>query len=81
MPELGKFDPALVVDCFNGFNGCIGVSDGKLVVFGGLEQLATLAAGGFCRTLYHLTAMDPTSSVLIDLRRRYNKVSPPRDRF
>ena len=78
MPELGKFDPTFVVDCFNGLDSCIGFGgNGQLVVMQGLEQLAGAATRGFCRTLYHLTNMDPTSSMLVDVRRRYNKAIPP----
>ena len=81
MPELGNLDPILVVDCFNGLNGCIGFSNGKAVVMQGLEYLAEVAVMSFSRTLCHLTAMDPTSRTLADLRRRYNKVFPPRTDF
>jgi hypothetical protein len=48
-----------------------------LMTVRGLEQLAAMAARAFCRTLCHLTLTDPTSSVLTDLRRRYNKALPP----
>ena len=81
MPELGKFDPILVVECFNGFNSSIGFSNGRVVVIPGLEYLAEVAVMSFYRTLCHLTAMDPTSNVLADLRRRYNKVFSPRTDF
>jgi hypothetical protein len=76
MPELGSFDPLLVVDCYNAFTGCIIVSNMKLVIMGGLEQHATMAARVLCRTLCQLTVMDPTSSVLTDIRRRYNNLLP-----
>jgi hypothetical protein len=77
MPELGGFDPILVIDCFNSFNSCTGVSNGKLVIMGGLENLATMAARGLFRTICHLTVTNPTSSTLADLRRRYHKAFPP----
>lgn len=78
VPELANFDPVLTIDCFNGFISCIGVSKGKVVVMRGLEQLAAIAAIGFCRTLYCLTVTDPTLIVLTDLCQRYNKVFHPR---
>lgn len=81
MPGLGKFDTTLIFDCFNGLNGCIGFSNGKVVVMQGMEELATAAARGFCRALYDLAAMDPASSAVADLHRRYNKVFPPRSGF
>ena len=76
LPELAPFHPSLVVDCFNIFTRCLNVSDGKVVILQGMEQLATMSADGFFRTLYHLTTIDPTSSVLVDLQRRYNEVFP-----
>jgi hypothetical protein len=81
MPKLGKFDLLLVVDCFNAFTSCISVNNGKLVIMGGLKNHATMAARGLCRTLCHLTLMDPASSVLTDLRRRYSKAFPLRIDF
>jgi hypothetical protein len=78
MPQLGEFDPLLVVDCFNAFTSCISVNNKKLVIMGGMEPLATMAARGLSRTLCHLILMDPTSSVLTDLRRRYRKAFPPK---
>ena len=76
MLELAHFHPTLVVDCFNIFTGCVNVSNGKVVVMQGLEQLAIVSADGFFRTLHHLAAMDPASSSLVELQRHYNKVFP-----
>jgi hypothetical protein len=47
----------------------------------GLEQLATLSALCFFHTISHLSIMDPTSSVLEDVRQRYTEVFPPRVDF
>ena len=69
-----SFDPTLVTGCFGAFIGCIDVSNHKVVVVQGLEELATLSATCFLRTLYHLSLVDPTSSVLADVRQRYHKV-------
>ena len=76
MPTLVHFHPTIVADCFNIFIGCISINNGKVVITQGLEQLATASANGFFRTLHHLATMDPTSSALVDLQRRYNEVFP-----
>ena len=76
MTVLAGLDPTLVADCFNVFVGCVSFSDGKLEIMEGLEQLATVSASCFFRTFHHLWVIDPTSAVLADLRRRYNRVIP-----
>ena len=81
MPELSHLDPILVLDCFGVFIGCVNVNDGKAAVIKGLEQLATVSATGFFRTFRHLIVMDPTSNILADLHRRYNKVFPTKVDF
>ena len=74
--EFTHFDPSLVTDCFNIFVGCLSVSNGKVVIMQGLEQLAMVSARGFFHTLRHLSATRPTSSVLADQLRRYHQVFP-----
>ena len=74
--ELTGLDPTLVTDCFDIFVGCVNLRDHKLVVMQGLEQLATASAGCLFRTLCHLSTTDPTSSILVDLRRRYISLFP-----
>jgi hypothetical protein len=74
--EFAGLDPTLVVDCFNVFVGCVSSSNHKVVVIQGLEQLATVSATCFLRTFHHILVVDPTSSVLADLRRRFNAVFP-----
>jgi hypothetical protein len=76
MPELAYFDPILVSHCFNVFVGCVSCSNYKVVVVQGLEQLATVSAGCFFRTFHYLSVTDPTSSVLENLRQRYNVTFP-----
>ena len=76
MPDLGHLDPILVVDCFGVFIGCINVIDGKVVIIQDLEHLAKVSASGLFRVLHHLMVIDPTSGILADLHRRYNKVFP-----
>jgi hypothetical protein len=76
MPELAYFDPALVISCFSIFASCVNEIGRELVVVEGSEQLATLSAGCLLRTLHILSLTDPRSSILEDLRRRYNSVFP-----
>ena len=76
MPELAQFDPTLVVGCFNVFINCISISDERVVIKRGFEELATLSAGSFLRTFLHLSVMDPTSNALVDIPKRYDKVFP-----
>ena len=73
-PELSHRVPILVVDCFDVFIGCITVRDGKVGIIKGLDQLATVSADGLFRTFNDLMVMDPTSSILVELYRRYNTV-------
>jgi hypothetical protein len=79
MMALGSFDPTLVSSCFDVFIDCIKVdaSNNKVAIIQGLEQLAAMSATCFLRTLHHLSVMDPTSSVLKDIRQRYKRVFPP----
>ena len=81
MQELAEFDSTLVIDCFNTFIGCISVSDQRVAIKKGLDQLATVSAGCFGLTFHRLSILDPTSSVLADLRRRYSKILPSHTNF
>ena len=81
MQELSHLDPILVADCLGVFIGCVNVSNGKVMIMQGLEQLATASANGLFLTFHHLMVMDPTSSILADLHRRYNKVFPAKVDF
>ena len=81
MAVLTEFDPTLVVDCFSVFIGCINVRDRKVVIIHESEELVRVSAMCFLRTLHHLSVMDPTSSVLADLRQRYNMIFPSRPEF
>jgi hypothetical protein len=79
--ELTGFDPALVADCFNVFVGCISFNNHKLEILQGLEQLATISIKCFLHTFSYLSTTNPTSGVLVDLRRRYDRVFPPETDF
>ena len=74
--EFTDFDSNLVMHCFNIFFGCISISNRKVVVRQGLEQFAIVSARCLFKALRHLSAIRPTSSVLADLRRRYQQMVP-----
>ena len=71
-----EFDSTLVQDCFNIFLGSISISNQRVAIIQGTEQLTTVSARCFYRTFHRLTVRDPTSGVLRDIRRRYHKVFP-----
>jgi len=71
-----NFNPTLVEYCFNTFVGCVDAGSGEVVVTRGLEQLATVSTQCFFHTVPHPPVMDPASSVLKDIHRRYTKVFP-----
>jgi len=81
MTTLTDFNTTIVVDCFNAFVGCTNINDYRVVVVRGLEQLAAVSALCFFNTISHLLVLDPTSSVLEDVRQRYAKVFPAQTRF
>ena len=76
MMPLTNFDPTLVMDCFNAFVGCINIRKQKAAIVEGLEQLAVLSAMCFLRAFHHLSTMDPTSSVVEDIRKHHKKAFP-----
>ena len=78
---LADFSPTLVVDCFNILTSSVKVINNHVVTTQGLEQLAMASAICLLRTFSHLSIMDPTSSVLVDIRQRYNRVFPPWTNF
>ena len=73
MTTLVEFNPIIVADCFNVFISCINIRNYEAVIMHGSEQLATVSAMCFLRTFYHLSVADPTSGVLEEVRRRYNR--------
>ena len=79
--DLAGSDPTLAVDCFNVFVGCVTISGDECVIMQGLERLSMVSAGCLFRTFHHLWVTDPTSSVLVDLRRRYRRAFPFKTNF
>ena len=76
MTALADFDPALVSACFDILAGCVAVVGREVVINRGSEELATLSDLCCLRAISHLAAMDPTSSVLKDVRQRYTETFP-----
>ena len=83
MMTLADFDPGLVSGCFDVFVGCVKVdiNNHKVVIMQGLEELAAVSAMCFLRTFHQLSAMNPGSHVLKDVRKRYNRVFPTETDF
>ena len=76
LPELAHFDPSLVTSCFNAFVSCTNVIGSEVATTERQEKLATLSGRSLFRTWHHLLVVDPTSSVLDDIRRRYKPDFP-----
>jgi hypothetical protein len=76
-PTLANFTPTLLSDCFNILTDCIKVNNGNPVIVQGMEQLAEASATCFFLTYSHLLIMDPTPSILVDVRQRYRRIFPP----
>jgi len=76
MMPLTNFDPSLIMDCFNAFVGCINVHKHKAAIIEGLDQLAVLSAMCFLRSFHHVLSMDPTSSVIEDMRKHHKMAFP-----
>ena len=77
IPTLVDLDPALVLECFNVLIDCVKVNEGSPAVVQGMEQLGEASAMSFFLTYSHLTAMDPTSSILASVVQRYERIFPP----
>jgi len=73
---LADFNPTLVSACFDILTSCVVVVGGKTVITQGSEELAALSAICCLRTFSHLATMDPTSSVLRDVGKRYTGAFP-----
>jgi hypothetical protein len=81
MLALPNFDPSLVAGCLGAFIGCVKVVDGTVMVTQGLEKLATLSAVCLLYTFSHLSAMGPSSGVLVDVCQQYVRFFPPHINF
>ena len=71
-------DLALALNRFYIFAVCVRVSfsDRGIPITQEFEQLTTTSAGRLYHTLHHLAAIDPTSSILEDIRLRYEEDFP-----
>ena len=83
MTTLADLDPTLVIVCLNTFLGCVKMDTRthEVVIVQGLEQLAIVSAQCVLNTISHLLVIDPTSSVIEDLRQRYIQVLSPHTDF
>ena len=75
-----EFDPTSVIDCFDTFIGCVKVTDGKITVIQGSEQLATVSTLCCLHKLSYLIAMDTVVSVE-SVRQRYTRAFPSDMKF
>ena len=73
---LAECDPSLVLGCLNILFGCVKVTNTRVTVAPGSEQLAKLSAASFFRTFSRLLAIDPTSGGFADIRQHYTRVFP-----
>jgi hypothetical protein len=78
---LSNFDPSLVTECFGALVGCLKVTDGTVMVTQGLEKLAMSSAVCLLYTFSHLSAMGPSSGVLVDVCQQYARIFPPDIKF
>ena len=79
--ELSNLDPSLAVGCLGALVSCVKVADGTVMVTQGLEELATLSAVCLLYTFSYLSAVGPSSGVLVDVCQQYARVFPPDIRF
>ena len=75
---LPGFDSDIVVDCFNMFNSCLVASyhsstrePTDYTIPCGSEQLAEISAMCFICAFSHMLVVEPTSTTIGDIRRRY----------
>ena len=73
---LADFNPTLVSACFDILTSCVAVAGGEIVITRGSEELAAVSATCCLHTFSHLRTMDPTSSVLRDVGKRYSGTFP-----
>ena len=81
MATLVDFNPAIVSACFDILAGCAAAVGGNVVVTQGSEELAVVSATCCLRTFSHLAIVDPTSSILRDVGKRYTGAFPPWTQF
>jgi len=75
-PTVVGSTPLLVPKCFDIFIDCVKVNERNAVIMQGMEQLAEVSVTCFVLTFSHLSVMDPTSSILADIRQHYRRIFP-----
>jgi len=80
MTTLVNVDSTLVADCFNVcldiLFGCVKVTNGKVVITQGMEQLAPVTALCCLNTLSHLAVTDPTLGAPGNAHQQYIRAFP-----
>ena len=76
-PTLADFTTALVSQSFDILIDCVKVNKGNPAVVQGMEQLGEASAMCLFLTYSHLSAVDPMSSVLVNIHQRYRRIFPP----
>ena len=74
-------DPNFVAECFNVLVSCTHISGAQVVAAQGKEQFATAFAMYFAYTFHRLSVMDPASTVIRDLHKRYKRIFSPTANF
>ena len=75
--EFTNLDSTLIVEYFDLFAGCINISNNKVEVIQGSEQLAIVYARNFLHTFRRYLYSIPYMHVLENLRERYKRIFPP----
>ena len=74
---LPGFNSTIIEDCFNVLAGCVNVATGgRVVIVPGSKELAATAAVQFLLAFSHTSIVGPASSILKDVRRRYQRTFP-----
>ena len=70
-------EPTFIEESFNVLVSCTRVNNAQVVLAQGREQTATAFAMYFAYTFYQLSVVDPASSVITEVRKRYKSIFPP----
>ena len=74
--RIEEIDQDFIMNLFNIFTICIDVTNERVAIKRGLEELSAASAGWICRILYYFTTTNPTLSALDRMHRRYRAVVP-----
>ena len=74
--EFTNLNSTLIVECFDLLVGCISISNNKVEIIQGLEQLAIVYGRSFFRNFCRHVSTPPNFNVLVNLREHYQRVFP-----